>query len=50
MPIKGVLMAIVMVVVLAFIYRKPLSKWYEDFCREDDMDNKDFKDFKEENK
>lgn len=43
MPIKGALMAVVMVVVLAFVYRKPLARWYEELSKEDDIDNKDFK-------
>ena len=47
MPIKGALMAVVIVVVLAFVYRKPLARWYEELSKEDDIDNKDFK---EENK
>lgn len=50
MPVKGALMAVVMVVVLAFVYRKPLARWYEEISKEDDVDNKNNKDFKEDNK
>lgn len=46
MPIKGVLMVFVIAVVLAFIYREPLSRWLDKMLSEDnDINNKDHKEF-----
>ena len=42
MPVKGFLMVFVMAAILAFIYREPLSKWFDDICDEDsDFDDKE---------
>ena len=47
MPIKGILTILLLAVVAAFVYRKPLSRWIEEICDESIADNAEHKDKKE---